>query len=1128
MMSSKRRLQRKRRKTTCNESPRKAKNTLRIATWNVRTMTTGLVDDLQKVGNSRKTAIINNELLRLNIDIAALQETRLPDMGKLTEKDYTFFWKGKPEEENREYGVGFAIRNSLLNSVQPPEQGTEHLIKMTVNTSSGPVHLICAYAPTLPSPSETKDDFYNKLDLLTKEIPANDQIVLLGDFNARVGADHEAWTDCLGKHGIGKMNENGQRLLEFSVFHGLCITNTYFDLKQHLKTSWRHPRSKLWHQLDLILVKKSKLNTVRVTRAFHSADCDSDHSLVCSLVKIVPKKHHRSKPPGKPCIDGNRTREESKACEFRKELAATLENMPTDIDSCKHWTVVKNNLHDLGLKFFGRKKHKNEDWFIASSEKLKPLIEKKRSELIKHKKDPTPASKMSLKTACNVSRKAARECANQYWQELAQKIQTASDMGNTRGVYEGIKKAVGPKPSKTAPLKSADGAIIKDKSQQMSRWVEHYSELYHRETKVTDEALDAISPLPCMLELDAEPNLDEMISAIDRLPLGKAPGMDGIPAEVVKSAGEPLAENLHQLLLKCWHAGEVPQDMRDAKIVTLYKNKGDKSDCNNYRGISLLSIVGKAFARIILNRLQLLGDRVYPESQCGFRRNRSTVDMIFSLRQLQEKCREQQKPLYIAFIDLTKAFDLVSREGLFCILEKIGCPPQLLSIIKSFHTDMKSTVQFEGDHSEPFAIKSGVKQGCVLAPTLFGIFFAVMLKHAFGSNTDGIYLHTRLDGGLYNVSRLKAMTKVTKKLIRDLLFADDAAIVTHTPEDLQQLMSLFSKACDIFGLTISIKKTNILVQGDSAIPQITVNGQVLEIVDEFTYLGSTITSDLSLSKEINKRIAKAATTLSKLTKRVWENSSLTIHTKMAVYRACVLSTLLYGSESWATYSTQEDRLNAFHMRSLRRILGIKWDDYITNQTVLEMTNMHSMYYLLTERRLRWLGHTCRMPDGRIPKDILFGELAQGNRKRGRPHLRYKDVCKRDMKAGNMDTNGFEEKTQNRTLWREQVRICCTAAEAERTRLYELRRTKRKEKRSTNQTVPLTQFKCPYCKLVYNKQTRLYSHLHTHHRHGVDWESTKQIVPLTQFKCPYCELVYNKQTRLNSHLHTHHRHGVDWS
>ena len=131
--------------------------------------------------------------------------------------------------------------------------------------------------------------------------------------------------------------------------------------------------------------------------------------------------------------------------------------------------------------------------------------------------------------------------------------------------------------------------------------------------------------------------------------------------------------------------------MRDAKIVTLFKNKGDRSDCNNYRGISILSsVVGKVFARVVLTRLQILAGRIYPESQCGFRSGRSTVDMIFSVRQLQEKCREQQQPLYLAFIDLTKAFDLVSRTGLFKLFEKINCPPKLLSIITSFHVNMQA------------------------------------------------------------------------------------------------------------------------------------------------------------------------------------------------------------------------------------------------------------------------------------------------------------------------------------------------------------------------------------------------------------------------------------------------------
>ena len=165
--------------------------------------------------------------------------------------------------------------------------------------------------------------------------------------------------------------------------------------------------------------------------------------------------------------------------------------------------------------------------------------------------------------------------------------------------------------------------------------------------------------------------------------------------------------------------------MRDSKIITLYKNEGERNYYNNYRGISLLSIVGKVFARVILIRLQKLAKGIYPESQCGFRAERSTIDMVFSLRQLQEKCREQYMPLFIAFIDLTKAFDLVSRDGLFKILPKIGCPPKLQSMIESFHTDTKGTVQFNGSSSEPFEIRGGVKQGCVLAPTLFGIFFGM-------------------------------------------------------------------------------------------------------------------------------------------------------------------------------------------------------------------------------------------------------------------------------------------------------------------------------------------------------------------------------------------------------------------
>jgi hypothetical protein len=122
-----------------------------------------------------------------------------------------------------------------------------------------------------------------------------------------------------------------------------------------------------------------------------------------------------------------------------------------------------------------------------------------------------------------------------------------------------------------------------------------------------------------------------------------------------------------------WREGSVPRDMHGAKIVTRYINKGHQSDYNSYRGISLLSIVSKVYARVILARLKTLAARNYPESQCRFRAAISTIDMIFSVKQLREKSQEQNKPFFLAVKDLTKAFDIVSRSVLFQLPKKIGC-----------------------------------------------------------------------------------------------------------------------------------------------------------------------------------------------------------------------------------------------------------------------------------------------------------------------------------------------------------------------------------------------------------------------------------------------------------------------
>ena len=208
----------------------------------------------------------------------------------------------------------------------------------------------------------------------------------------------------------------------------------------------------------------------------------------------------------------------------------------------------------------------------------------------------------------------------------------------------------------------------------MESWAEHYQELYSRENTVTDSAVKSTCALLVLEELDGPPSVEKLSKAINFLACSNVPGKDGIPPEVIKAGKQTfLLCHLHELLLQCCEEGTVPQGICNANIITLYKNKGDCSDCNNYCGISILSIVWKVFACIVLNVLQVLAECVYPEAQCGFRAGRLTINMIFSLCQLQEKCHKQRCPLYIVFINLTKAFDLVSRKGLFTLLQRIRC-----------------------------------------------------------------------------------------------------------------------------------------------------------------------------------------------------------------------------------------------------------------------------------------------------------------------------------------------------------------------------------------------------------------------------------------------------------------------
>ncbi|BHF59201.1 hypothetical protein SprV_0100215700 [Sparganum proliferum] len=314
-----------------------------------------------------------------------------------------------------------------------------------------------------------------------------------------------------------------------------------------------------------------------------------------------------------------------------------------------------------------------------------------------------------------------------------------------------------------------------------------------------------------------------------------------------------------------WRQGGVPQDFKDATIVHLYKRKGNRQVCDNHRGISLLNIAGKIFARILLNRLNNhLEQGLLPESQCGFRRHRGTTDMIFAARQLQEKCQEMRTHLYSTFVDLTKAFDTVNHEGLWKIMQKFSCPERFIEMVRPLHDGMMARVTDNGAVSEAFAVTNGVKQGCVLAPTLINLMLSAMLLDAYRDERPAIRIAYRTDGQLLNQRRMHFQSRVSTTSVHEHLFADDCALNTTSEEEMQRSMDLFSAACENFGLVINTQKTVVMHQPPPnsatppSAPQISVNDTQLQVVENFPYLGSTLSRNTKIDDEVANRISKAS------------------------------------------------------------------------------------------------------------------------------------------------------------------------------------------------------------------------------------------------------------------------------
>nr|VZI32110.1 unnamed protein product [Spirometra erinaceieuropaei] len=505
------------------------------------------------------------------------------------------------------------------------------------------------------------------------------------------------------------------------------------------------------------------------------------------------------------------------------ELVQRLDNLPIAAENASvenRWCQLRDTVQSTALAVLGRAPRQHQDWFDDNDAAIRNLLAEKNRLHKVYIDHPTDATKAAFYRSRRQLQQRLREMQDAWTARKAEKIQGYADRNEWKSFFSAIKAVYGPATKGTASFLSADGnTLLTEKTQILQRWAEHFRGVLNRPSVISDAAIERLPQV-------------ETIRAVQQLSSGKAPGSDTIPADVYKHGGPQLMDHLTALFQDMWRQGEVPQDFKYATIMQLYKRKGNRQVCDNHRGISLLNIAGKIFARIILNRLNNhLEQGLLPESQCGFRRHRGTTDMIFAARQLQEKCQEMRTHLYSTFVDLTKAFDTVNREGLWKIMQKFGCPERFTQMVRQLHDGMMARVTDNRAVSEAFAVTNGVKQGCVLAPTLFSLMFSAMLMDADRAERPGIRIAYRTDGHLLNQRRMHFQSCVSTTTVHELLFADDCAMNTTSEEEMQRSMDLFSAACENFGLVINTQKTVVMHQpppnsatAPNAPPQISVNG----------------------------------------------------------------------------------------------------------------------------------------------------------------------------------------------------------------------------------------------------------------------------------------------------------------
>lgn len=974
------------------------KEHLKIGAWNVRTM--------YECG---KTAQVVKEMQSYKIDILCVSECRWTDCGSVvTSSGETIIYSGRKDNKHQQ-GVAIIMNKKAKRALIEWSPIDERLISARFHSKYAKMTIIQCYAPTNDADDDIKTTFYEKLQSIVSKTPRHDILIVLGDMNAKVGDDNRERERIMGKHGHGSMNENGELLTDFCGINDLIIGGTLFQHKTIHKITWNSPNGRDKNQIDHLMINGRWKNSLCDVRAMRGADCSSDHHLIIGKINLKLRKAKGNDTNKREIFDTTKLKNIDAQKKFKIELRNQFriledlnETENSTVESLEMaWSEIQTMYRETSKNTLGYRKRERKQWIsdntwnsIQERKDIKRKINNAKSERIQISLQKEYTSKdKEVKQKAKADRK-------KYLETLAEEAETAASKGQLSTVYRITKQLSGKLTSSNIPCKSKDGKVLTSESQQLERWTEHFREILNIDHQ---NVIPNIEQFGEELDIDIEEvSREEIRKAILKLKNGKSPGLDAITAEMIKADMETSTTVFYKLFQHIWKHNTIPKDWAKGLIIKLPK-KGDLSDCNNWRGITLLSVPSKILLRVLLNRMNEAINEKLRNEQAGFRSGKGCIDHIFTIRNIIEQSIEWQNKLILNFIDFRKAFDSIKRSCIWSILRAYGLPSKFITLIQAFYNNYECCVLHNGQQSEWFSVTSGVRQGCIISPILFITAVDWCMRTTLGNEITGIRW-------------------TMNSFLEDLDFADDICLLSSNKNNMQSKTSRLNEVAQSVGLNINEKKTKVMTVHSDTQQPVTIDNNNIEEVEDFTYLGSMISNNNGTAKDIKVRIRKARNAFCQL-QSIWRSGSISLKTKLKIYTSNVKAVLLYGSECWRIIQTDMNKLSSFHNTCLRKICKIFWPNKITNKDLYQKTNQCCIETEIKRKRWRWIGHVMRKESDDITK-IALRWTPDGRRKRGRPKETWRRMVEQEMKDMGMTWREIEKKAKDRQLWRALVTALC--------------------------------------------------------------------------------------------------------